>query len=148
MSSSLGTSPQTDRRTTAREYRSQRRAHPSQGAGSGPAATTEHKGSARHDPAPLPRRPDGSGGEPTTGPIRIIPTPDAPSRPLPTATEQQWRTGYVTRMRIVDALAIVVTLVLAQVARFSLPDAQAELIIGRFGIHYLVVGLIIGLLWW
>lgn len=51
-------------------------------------------------------------------------------------------------MRVVDALAIVVTLVLAQVARFSLPDAQAELIIGRFGIHYLVVGLIIGLLWW
>lgn len=148
MSSSLGTSPQTDRRTTAREHRSQRGAHPSQGAGSGPAATTEHKGSARHNPAPLPRRPDGSGGEPTTGPIRIIPTPDAPSRPLPTATEQQWRTGYVTRMRIVDALAIVVTLVLAQVARFSLPDAQAELIIGRFGIHYLVVGLIIGLLWW
>lgn len=61
MSRSRGTSPQTDRRTTAREYRSQRGAHPSQGAGSDPAATTAH-GCAHRSPAPLPRQPDGSGG--------------------------------------------------------------------------------------
>ena len=142
MAGSLDTSQETDRHHRRVDADSETGLAQGRRAAAGRAA---HGSSA---PGPLPPSSDGRAAQPSTGPLRTLATPDAPPRPLPVAPEPDWRSRYTTRMRLIDALAILATLALAQLARFTLLDEEAELALGSIDVHYAVVGLVLGVLWW
>ncbi|MDO5619064.1 sugar transferase [Kocuria sp.] len=127
-------------------------------------------------PAQLPPTGDGSPAQPSTGPVTVVappstrgltgsagstaasgafsteaiaggtPTPP-PVNPTP---RDDWRTRYVWSMRIADAVAIVLTLLLAQLGRFGADGVRggSDLAWGGVNISYWFVGIVLGILWW
>lgn len=101
-------------------------------------------------PAPLPKRADGRAAAPATGPLHII--SGRRSAPAPSAGSAQrddsWREDYVARLRWVDAVAILLTLLAAQLVRFGPSASGGGLELGALSIDYVLVGLALGITWW
>lgn len=134
-----------------------------------------HTGNRGPAPAQLPANGDGSPAQPSTGPVAVIrrdsaaspsessedasATPlssesipgDTPtSHPVSTSPRGDWRLQYVWSMRISDAIAIIITLLLAQLGRFGADGTPggSDLTWGGVNVSYWFVGIVLGVLWW
>ncbi|MCJ8505903.1 sugar transferase [Kocuria flava] len=57
-----------------------------------------------------------------------------------------WREAYLNSLRLVDAVMIAVTVIVAQLLRFGF-DAK-EMPFDGFGLPYWIIGVVLGLVWW
>lgn len=157
-----GTSPYRDDRTTKHNGARAERIHTR-----GPA------------PAQLPTNGDGSPAQPSTGPVEVIHRPadsgmhnnsgstavssagahmgtegipgaTPATRPVASSGAGDWRSRYVWSMRIVDAVAIAVTVLMAQLGRFGADGIRggSDLAWGSVTVSYWFVGILLAILWW
>lgn len=132
----------------------------------GMSARHRATGAARHDrdaqrgpaPARMPVESDGTQAQPSTGPVRILDpsgpevipgeTPSVPESPI--KPRDDWRSAYVWSMRLVDAVAIIATLLLAQLGRFGADGSRGggDLEWHGMTVSYWFVGLVLGITWW
>lgn len=118
-------------------------------------------------PAQLPDVGTGTPAQPSTGPVQVItrdadsPSPDPVSsesipgatphaQPISLSPRDDWRIKYVWSMRISDAAAIIITLLIAQLGRFGADGnpGGSDLAWGGITISYWFVGIVLGVLWW
>ncbi|KAA9393166.1 sugar transferase [Kocuria coralli] len=96
--------------------------------------------------------------QPSTGPVRAvapagaetIPGKTPATVPVAATPRNDWRARYVRSMRISDGVAIVITLLVAQLVRFGADSTAGggDLSWGRFNIDYVFVGIALGVAWW
>lgn len=108
-------------------------------------------------PAQMPVNDNGTPAQPSTGPVAVVTDvsvdsiPGAtPTPPTVTRPQDDWRSSYVWSMRVSDAVAILITVLVAQIGRFGADGVRdgSDLVWNGVNVSYWFVGIILGILWW